>query len=398
MEWEREEQEKDEQRQKEWEREQQEKEIELAKSLKKELEEELGIESDFDGSGEGSISEVHSESQIDEDEGSLMSNNEHIGTSHVKPKDLNGQNRNVEVGKDNLSRTGDLKGRGAKQGVTQDFDDEESSQWDSSGDEGGENVRRSQGTLNDNDSREHRATEESQVSSMDNESRVRRDTGGSEGTFDGRPRGSTGVSDRISEVISEDHEGDLGESEGSFESERTFDDQDEDQERIMQNNNNNIKEPVLKQKDTLSLGPGGRAGITKDNQSGSPKDSAGNTGDTRSEQKQEDDLLEAYKARQEEMLEKERRIEEELARKEQEKLEEMRLQLEQRQEEERRKMAEIQRQRKEKELAMLKEKKEYENEMKRKQVERRNAEEERKRKEMERLNEIKRREEESKAR
>ncbi len=209
-EWEREQREIEEQRQKEWEREQQEKESELAKSIKKELEDELGIESDFNGSDVGSISEVQSESQIDDDEGSLMSNNEHITASHEQPKDINGQNKNVKVkvGKDTPAQTGHLKGqRGAlgdagKQGeVTGDFDEQESSQWDSSDDEDGEDVQGregSEGTLQDNDSRHRRGTVGSQVSSTDNDSRLRRDTGGSEGTFEGnngRPRGSTGISE-----------------------------------------------------------------------------------------------------------------------------------------------------------------------------------------------------------
>jgi hypothetical protein len=458
--WEREQQEIEEQRQKDWEREQQEKERELAMSIKKELEEELGIESDFNGSDGGSISEVQSESQIDDDEGSLMDNNEeqtrttgdfnaqnkgvlkdnddHRGVSHEQPRDLNGQNKNIE-GKDILAQTGDLMGRGGtlgdavKQGeVIGDFEEQESSQWDSSHDEDGESVQGrvgSERTLEGTDSRDRRGTEVTQVSSMDNDSRIRRDTGGSEGTFEGNDRrdrrSSTGISDEISEVVSEDPEDDLGESEGSFGSEGTYDDRDEmiskqeiaDQEKRMKNNNNNIiKEPALMKKEvpnqerTSTLesvpsptreqggSPRGKTGITQDNQSGSPRANLRNIEGEGRLQKEEDDLLEAYKARQEEMLEQERRMEEEQARREQERLDEMRLQLERRQEEERRKMAELERQRKERELAMQKEREEYENEMKRKQVERKSAEEERKRKEMERLEEMKRREEENKAR
>lgn len=457
--WEREQQEIEEQRQKDWEREQQEKERELAMSIKKELEEELGIESDFNGSDGGSISEVQSESQIDDDEGSLMDNNEeqtrttgdfnaqnkgvlkdnddHRGVSHEQPRDLNGQNKNIE-GKDILAQTGDLMGRGGtlgdavKQGeVIGDFEEQESSQWDSSHDEDGENVQGRVGsdrTLEGTGSRDRRGTEVTQASSMDNDSRIRRDTGGSEGTFEGNDRrdrrSSTGISDEISEVVSEDPEDDLGESEGSFGSEGTYDDRDEmiskqeisDQEKRMKNNNNIIKEPALMKKEvpnqerTSTLesvpsptreqggSPRGKTGITQDNQSGSPRANLRNIEGEGRLQKEEDDLLEAYKARQEEMLEQERRMEEEQARREQERLDEMRLQLERRQEEERRKMAELERQRKERELAMQKEREEYENEMKRKQVERKSAEEERKRKEMERLEEMKRREEENKAR
>lgn len=420
----------------------------MAKSVKKELEEELGIESDFHGSDEGSVSEVRSESQIDDDEGSLMGNDEHTGNSDVQnkgvpknnderkgishegPSELNGQNDiDVKVSKDILAQTGDLKIQGEvlgdvgkQRGVIGDFDEQESSQWDSSDDD--ENVqggRGSEGTLEDNDSRERRGTGGSQLSSMDNDSRFRTDTGGSEGTFEGnenrvRCRRSTGISDGISEVISEDPEGALDESEDSFRSEDTYDDHEKT------NNNNIIKQPVLTKEEvtneqntsvmesapspTREQGVDGRSPgtimdntkITQNTQSGSPRGNNGITGDARQLQKEEDDLLEAYKARQEEVLEQERRMEEEMAMKEQERLDEMRMQLRQRQEEEARKMAELERQKKERELAMQKEREEYENEMKKKQLERKMAEEERKRKEIERLEELKRREDESKAR
>lgn len=407
----------------------------------------MGIESDFHGSFEGSISEVQSESQIDDDEGSLMGNDEHTGVSDVQNKGVSKDNDNqkgisherpkepnrqsyIEVRKDVLAQTGGLKGRGGvlgdvskRKGVIGDFDEQESSQWDSSDDDD-ENVqgrRGSEGTLDDNDSRERKDTGGSQVSSMGNDSRVRADTRGSEGTFDGnesrvRNRFSTGISDGISEVISEDPEGALDESGDSFVSEDTYDDQEK------MHNSNIIKEPVLTKNEVLNQentsvvesvpSPTRDQGIVErshdtimDNTriaqntlSGSPRGNARITGDARQLQKEEDDLLEAYKARQEEVLEQERRIEEEMARKEQERLDEMRLQLEQRQEEEARKMAELERQRKERELAMQKEREEYENEMKRKQLERRMAEEERKRKEIERLEELKRREDESIAR
>ena len=460
---EREQREKEEQRQRDWEREQQEKESELAKSIKKELEEELGIESDFDGSGEGSIL---SESQIDDGEGSLMDNDEHIGVSHElsrktgdknkgelmdndgrragfreQPRDMNRESRNVKVKSErNIPvKTGVTMGQG---GVKSDFDEQESSQWDSSDDEGGENVqgrRESERTFEGDDSRDRRGTEESPVSSVDIGNRVRRDTRGSEGTFE----------DNDGHEISENPEDDLVESEGSFGSEGSYEDDGiemnlkqeiAEHEKIMTNNNNNIvKEPILSKEEIIShenvplesipreqgVSKGqsdtlvDNAKITQDNRritkgSGSPRRGDGNFGDhgsgspegdsrltedTRESQMDEDDLLEAYKVRQEEMLEQERtEMEEEIAQKEQERLDEMRLQLERRQEEERRKMAELERQRKEREMAMEKEREEYENEMKRKQAERRKAEEERKRKEMERLEEMKRKEDESQAR
>ena len=349
-------------------------------------------------------------------------NNGQKGISNERPKELGGHNDiEVKVGKDilteNLKRQGGVLGDVGKQkGVIGDFDEQESSQWDSSVDDE-ENVqgrRGSEVSLEDNDSDDRGR---SQVSSMDNESRIRADTAESEGTFEGnegriRRRRSTGISDGLSEVISEHPEDELDESGDSFGSEDTYD----DQEKV--NNNNIVKEPVLIKANVLHHqntsvlesipSPTKEQAVLKrphdtvmDNtriaqttKSGSP---GGNTGITGDAQKEEDDLLEAYKARQEEMLEQERRMEEELARKEQERLDEMRLQLEQKQEEAR-KMAELERQRKEKEAAMQREREEYENEMKRKQLERRKAEEEQKRKEIERLEELKRREDESKER
>ncbi|XP_028398010.1 ankyrin repeat domain-containing protein 36A-like isoform X2 [Dendronephthya gigantea] len=464
--WEREQQEKEEQRQKDWEREQQEKEQELAKSIKKELEDELGIESDFNVSDEGS--EVQSGSQVDDDEGSLLYSNEQRGTEDVTTGYNDGKNENVMKGSidqrlvsnEQPTITGDVGGRDNKnsgkdissaptdvipvqQGtsgdadrrasILGDFEDQESSQWDSSHDDDLENDQDGvggEGSFEDKNSRRRKDTEGSELSFTDNDSRNRRDTGGSGGTFESNSRDRKG-STRLSDGISEGPEDDLSESEGSFESERTVDEQEVtsskqeiiDRERI-RNNNNVIEKPVVKD-DVLKQESSryneeaegfhdtseSSSKITEHKHSGSSRSGTGIAGenmsprsnsriteDARRYQREEDDLLEAYKARQEEILEQERRMEEDMARKEQERLDEIRLQLQQRQEEESRKMAELERQRKEREMAIQREREEYENEMKRKQEERRQLEEERKRKEIERLEEIKRSEEESRLR
>lgn len=451
-EWERDQLAKEEQRQKDWEQEQQKKETELARSIKKELEEELGIESDFDESDHGDMSEIQSEPQIDDDIGSLMDSNDHIDVSPGQPGHMGGVSAgNIGALKDNgdyrdvslehkidnkitedgnvLGQPGLLKGQGGVVGdpvyqekVVDDFEDEESSQWDSSHDGESENVQNIKESGGG-----------SQVSSMDNDGRAR--------------RCSTGMS----EVMSEDPEGDVGESGDSFGSEVTYDDQggqiskleDADHEAVLKNNNNiideSLKQAPLNEECTSTAesepspikdhasSPKEINGITqtkqmispreitrmtkdderttprelnrliRDDQSGSPEEITGITDgnvrtakDANQLRKEEDDLLEAYKVRQEEILEAERRMEEELLQKERERLSELRVQFEQRQEEERRKMVELERQRKERDLAMQREREEYENEMKRKQTERKRAEEERKRKDLERLEELKR--------